>query len=70
MHQMQRASGGGAANAYKRMAEASDQRGGNRWFKIDGVENDVVIEPPKGQVLRRCDRNVQVTKSNGVRCFL
>ena len=39
------------------MAEASGENGGNRSVKIDGVVNDVIIEPPKGQVLRCCDRH-------------
>ena len=39
------------------MVEASGEKGGNRSVKIDGVVNDVIIEPPKGQVLRRCDRH-------------
>ena len=38
------------------MAEASGEKGGNRSVKIDGVVNDAIIEPPKGQVLSCCDR--------------
>ena len=57
MHQMQRTSAGGATNVHKSMAEVSGEKGGNRSVKIDGAVNDAVIEPPKGQVLRRCDRS-------------
>ena len=42
------------------MAEASGKKGGNRSVKFDGVlgfVNDVIIEPPKGQVLSCCDRH-------------
>ena len=53
---MQRTSAGGATNVHKSMAEASGEKGGNRSVKIDGVVNDVIIEPPKGQVLSCCDR--------------
>ena len=52
MHKMQRTSAGGATNLHKSMAEASGEKGGNRSVKVDGVVNDVIIEPPKGQVLR------------------
>ena len=39
------------------MAEASGEKEGSRSVKIDGSVNDLIIEPPKGQVLERCDRH-------------